>query len=120
MGAIQKQVFGRQGGEKVNCIIYNKKKEILRTIKCPPALREKQLRKNEFIMEGEANDATQKIEFDGFDERGQPINPRVVNKTPKEIQAGKSPEVLFEKRAANITNEQWRDVLHRIDKLEKK
>lgn len=80
-----------------------------------------QAKKGEFVMEGEANDTTQKIEFDGFDEKGQPINPRVVDKSPEEVERDNPPEprLLKGKQPANITNEQWQDVLKRLDKLEK-
>jgi len=72
-------------------------------------------------MEGTANDVTQRIEFDGLDAKGQPINPRVVDKTPEEIEANNPPEpepIPFKKQLAHITNEQWQGVLKRIDKLE--
>lgn len=72
-------------------IIYNKAGEILRNIQCSSAMSKIQAKKDEFIMEGVANDATQKIEFDGFDVDGQPINPRVVDKTPEEIEADNPP-----------------------------
>jgi len=70
-------------------------------------------------MEGKANAVTQKVEFDGFDDDGQPINPRVVDKTPEEIEAEKLPMIPTEKKQAHITNEQWQSVLGRLDKLEK-
>ena len=38
------------------------------------------LESNEAVVEGFANDVTQKVLFDGLDERGQPINPRIVEK----------------------------------------
>ena len=74
----------------------------------------------EFIMEGEADDATQKIDFDGFDVDGQPINPRVVDKTPEEIEADNPTpaSMSLEKKPASITNKQWQDVLRRLRVLE--
>lgn len=102
-------------------IIYNKAGKIFRLVECPPAMSKIQAKKGKFIMEGTANDATQKVEFDGFDVNGQPINPRIVDKTPEEIEAEKPkppPKILFEKRAAAITNKQWQDVLDRLEKLE--
>jgi len=62
-------------------------------------------------MEGSANDETQKIV-------GRGKSRRVVDKTPEEIQAEKSPEMSFEKQPANINNEQWRDVLSKLRALE--
>ena len=103
-------------------IVFNSTKEILRLISSSPAMSLLQAKDGEFIMEGDADDVTQKVEFDGLDEKGQPINPRVVDKTPEEIEAEKPiplPETPFEKRPAYITNEQWQDVQDRLDKLEK-
>ena len=80
-------------------------------MQCPPVLREKQIRENEFIMEGSADDVTQKVV-------GRGKLRRIVDKTPEEMQAEKSPEVSFEKRTVHITNEQWQDVLKRLDKLD--
>ena len=62
-------------------------------------------------MKGTANDVTQKIENPG-------IAGMVVDKTPAEIEAEKPPEISFEKKTAHITNEQWQDVLDRLDKLD--
>lgn len=104
-------------------IIYNKMGEALRIIDSPPSSSLLQVKENEFIMEGGADDATQKIEFDDFDDDGQPINPRVVNKTPAEIARDNPPELLempFKKQPANITKEQLQDVLNRLSKLETK
>jgi len=100
--------------------VYNATKEILRTGGCSDGDFFKQARNSEFVVEGIANDITQKVEFDGLDEKGQPINPRVVDKTPEEIEADNPtpPEISFEKLPAQITNEQWQDVLKRLDKLE--
>lgn len=102
-------------------IIYNKEKTILRTVQCPPTMSKIQAKKDEFIMEGIADDATQKVEFDGFDMDGQPINPRVVDKTPEEIEKEmptNSGSIQCVKPFAHITNEQWQDVLSRLRALE--
>lgn len=102
-----------------NFIIYNKEEKILSTGSC----QDKDLKLQgigNFILEGTANDVTQKVEFDGLDIDGQPINPRVVDKTPAEIEADNPiiPEIPEGQRLAYITNEQWQDVLNRFDKLE--
>ena len=65
-------------------------------------------------MEGMANDVSQKIENPG-------IAGKIVDKTPEEIEAEKPPEpepIPYEKQAAHITNEQWQDVLKRLDKVD--
>lgn len=102
-------------------VIYNQTGKIFRVVIYSSTQRYSQAKEGEFVMEGTANDATQKVEFDGFDADGQPVNPRVVDKTPEEIEADNPtpPEVPVGQRLANITNEQWRDVLKRLNKLEK-
>lgn len=46
----------------------------------------------------------------------------VADETPEEIEADnpKPPKIPFEKQPAYIINEQWQDVLNRINILEKK
>lgn len=104
----------------MNYIVYDKSGKMLRKAICPPSHCLSQAKEDEFIMEGTADDATQKVEFDGFDAEGQPINPRVVNKTPKEIEKDNPtpPEIPKGKRPAHIINAQWQDVLSRIKALE--
>ena len=97
-------------------IVYNLDEKILRTGKCAVKDFPLQAKNGKFVMEGIAKDTTQKIKFDGLDDDGQPINPRVVNKTPEEIEAD-SPVVPTGKQLANITNEQWEDVLKRLEAL---
>ena len=104
----------------MNYIVYDNSGEILRIVVCSPAMSSLQARGGKFVMEGIANGSTQKIEFDGLDEKGRPINPRVINKSPEEIEADNPTpsEISFEKRIAHITNEQWQDILDRLDKLD--
>lgn len=101
-------------------IVFNQIRETLRTGFCLDKDILLQAKESEFVMEGTTNDVTQKIEFDGLDDKGQPVNPRVVDKTPEEIERDnpKTKPIPFEKRSAQITNEQWQDVLDRLDKLE--
>ena len=91
-------------------IIYNEAGEILRVVDCHPTLEQIQAHDGEFILQGEANDVTQKV-----------VGSKIVDKTPQEIAADTytpPPEKQFEKRPAIITNEQWQDVLDRLKKLE--
>lgn len=92
-------------------IVYNKVGEILRTVDCPSSMSKIQAKRGEFIMEGTANDATQKI-----------VDGKVVNKTPEEIKRENptTPEIPKNRRLAYITNEQWQDVLKRLAALEDK
>lgn len=94
--------------------------KILRSVSCPSTQKHLQVKDGSFIMEGKADDATQKVEFDGLDDEGQPINPRVIDKTPEEIEVDNPMllEIPSEKQPANITNEQLQNVLDRLDKLE--
>lgn len=98
-------------------IVYNKDGKILRHGGCPDYNFNLQAQENEFVMEGTANDLKQKVEF-FWDIDHNPIDPRVINKTPEEIEAENPPDVQFEKQIAHITNKQWQDVLVRLDKLE--
>lgn len=98
----------------MNYIIYNTIGEILRTVQCPPTLAKVQLREGEFVMEGKANDVTQKV-----------VGGKVVNKTPEEIERDsptlqESEPIPVEKRPAVITNGQWQDVLNRLKNIEDK
>lgn len=105
-----------------NFIVYNTQGEILQVGLCQNGTFYLQAKAGEFVMKGKANAATQKIKFDGLDADGQPINPRVVDKTPEEMEAEKplEPEpVPIGQQQARITNKQWQDVLDRLDKLEK-
>ena len=102
-----------------NFIVYDKQGKILRPGRCQDNTFYRQAKNDEFIMQGVANDVTQKIEFDdGLDIDGQPINPRVINKTPEEIEIDnptlKYKPPPFEKQQAHITNEQWQDVRDKL------
>ena len=105
----------------MNYIVFDNSGTILRTVVCSPAMIGLQISYGKFVMRGTANDSTQKIEFDGFDSIGQPVNPRVVDKTPEEIEVDNPipPEIPFERKPAHITNEQWQAVQNRISNLEK-
>lgn len=92
-------------------IVYNAEGKIQRTGVCSKKDLLKQAEDGEFVMEGSANDVTQKIVGSGQFRR-------IIDKTPEEIEAEKPPEISFEKRTAHITNEQWQDVLNRLRVLE--
>lgn len=95
----------------MNYIVYNWNGKILRQVQCPSSQKDFQARDGEFVMEGTANDVTQKIKNPG-------IGGVVIDKTPAEIDSEKPPVISFEKQRAHITNEQWQDVLDRLDKLD--
>ena len=100
--------------------VFNNQKEILRTGSCSKRDFLLQIQQGEYITEGFSDTLTQKVEFDGFDDKGQPINPRVVDKTPEEIETDNPtpPKIPFEKQTANITNKQLQDILNRLNTLE--
>ena len=74
----------------------------------------------EFVMEGVADDMTQKMEFDGFDSDGRPINPRAVDKTPAEKLADNPPPRVIpdEDKRANMTRKEVQQLLDRVADLE--
>jgi len=61
-------------------VVYNQEGRILRSGSCQDSTFELQAQEGEFVMEGQANDVTQKFVFDGIDGYGQPVNPRIVDK----------------------------------------
>ena len=106
-----------------NFTVYTAEGKILRAGTCQSIDFDHQAQDDGFVMKGKANGTTQKIEFDGFNVDGQPINPRVVNKTAKEMKAEKEKEesAFPEGRMlAQITNEKWEAILKRLDILEAK
>jgi len=91
-------------------IIYNEAGNILRFGLCPEEAVEAQAGEGEFVMEGVANDITQKV-VDGL----------IVDKTPQEIidDNPPKPEIPYEQQRAFITNWQLQDILNRLEQLEK-
>ena len=102
-------------------VLYNKTtRKITATGHCQPSAFDKQAGDGEFVLEGTANDVTQKVEFDGLDDNGQPINPRVVDKTSAEVERDnpKTKPKPAKKQRAKITNEQLQNILDRLTALE--
>lgn len=93
----------------MNYIVFDSAGKIQRTGVCPPERLPFQANGGEFAIEGTANDVTQKI-----------VDGKVVNKTAEEVETDNPaiPRVSSEKYPANITSEQWQDVLDRIEMLE--
>ena len=94
-----------------NFVVYKKSGKILRAGICLEKDFFLQARDNESVMEGVANDVTQKI-----------VGGRIVDKTPEEIEKDDPtpPEMPESQRPAYVTNERWQGVLDRLDKLEKR
>lgn len=92
-------------------IIHNAMGAILRTVDCPPTVALMQVGFGEFIIEGKANDATQKV-----------VDGKVVDKTQEEIDVDNPPPqiILDEDRCAYISKKQWQAVLDRLSALESK
>jgi hypothetical protein len=103
------------GEEMKDYIVYNKSGRILRTGRVSDKDFEKQVHKGEFIIEGEANELTQKI-----------VDGQVIEKTSAEIQMDKpfeslKPVVLADgEKPAIITRDQWEVILDRVSMLEQK
>lgn len=89
----------------MNFIIYNKSGRILRRVGCPQWMGKHQAHEGEFVLEGTASSITQKI-----------VDGKVVDKTPEEIEADRLPGTPEELMPAQITNEQWQEVLNRLKK----
>jgi len=93
-----------------NYVVYNKLTgEILRTGICSDESIELQALDKETVIEGIANDITQKI-VDGI----------IIDKSPDEISKQKIKRIPHEKQRANITNEQLQSILDRLTILEAK
>ena len=96
-------------------IIYNKMTGVISRVGSCPDLSFQALVENalseEMVIEGTANDLTQKIDVN---------TKEVVDKTPEEIEADKPIEIPFADKAANITNAQLQAIIDRLDALEAK
>ena len=88
-------------------IVYNTNGKILRTGSCQDHMLKKQARINEFVIEGKADDAKQKI-----------VNGKVADKTQAEIDTNKPKPIPEDDMPAHITNKQWRNMQDRITQLE--
>lgn len=95
-----------------NFIVYDKHGKILRSGTCQDNTFYRQAHDGEFVMEGRANDVTQKIINAG-------IKGKIVNRAPQEIKTVNPtpPEISESQRPAYITNEQWQSVLKKLDNL---
>jgi len=93
-----------------NFIIYNEEGAILRTGTCQDSTFNRQAHEGEFVIEGMANDVTQKV-----------VGGKVVDKTPAEIEADNPapPVIPIENQPARITNKQWQNILDRLTAVEK-
>lgn len=94
--------------------IYNSEGKILRSGFCTTSSFKKKAGNGEFVIEGIGNDVTQKVVGSGQSRR-------IVNKSSAEMAGLRIPipkSAPYEKQLANITNEQWQDVLDRLSKLE--
>jgi len=98
-------------------IVYDKQSgKIVRSGLCSDNSYSSQASENESIMQGTADDATQKVETHVD---GMIIYRVIVDKSPDEMPALKSKKIIpLEKKQANITNEQWQAVLNRLAILE--
>ena len=79
---------------------------------------------DQFVVEnvwGKVRDILCKVVFDGFDIKTKlPVNPRIENKTPEELEADKIPDAPVEKRQVGITHEQLQAITDRLAALENK
>ncbi|HDZ39194.1 MAG TPA: hypothetical protein ENH62_13060 [Marinobacter sp.] len=90
-------------------IVHDVTGAIVKTGHCPAKLVKAQARDGEFVIEGIADDRTQKI-----------IGGKVVEKTPAEILADNLPPPVIadEDRPANITKKELTALMKRVQDLE--
>lgn len=93
----------------IRYILFNcRTDQILRVGSCPrEQILNQVLLPDEDVIEGIANDVTQKI-----------VGSKVVDKTSEEIEDQKSIPMPIEDQPAGITNKQWQAALKRIEDLE--
>ncbi len=91
-------------------IVYDKSGKILSTGHCQKSTLSKQAGEGEFVLEGIANDVTQRV-----------VDGEVVDKTTAEIEkdSPKTKVKPFQDKLANITNKQWQSVLDRLVEVER-
>lgn len=97
--------------------VFDNTGKILREISAPESMFALQARPGQFVIEGEVDDRTQKVKFDGISrslaldgvKRGQPINPRIVKKTKAEIKADNPPRPVIpeEEKVKHIKKKDW-------------
>lgn len=92
-----------------NYIVYNTVGKILRVGVCSDQDLSLQKQKNEFVIEGIANDITQKI-----------IDGEIIEKTLQEIDLEKPIPIPFDDKIINVTNKQYQNLLDRLNTLENK
>jgi len=102
-----------------NYIVFNIDEKILRTGGCPGFLMEAQAHgEDEYVIEGKADDAVDKIEIEEFDVFGNPSKVKIKKKTEVELDAEKPVELPESKRRAVITKEKYQNLLDRLKKLD--
>ncbi len=90
-----------------NYIAYDQDGKIQRIGVCSDDALKAQALAGESVMEGVANDISQKI-----------VQGKIVNKTSQEIEADKPPVIAESKLLARITVGQYQSILDRISVLE--
>ena len=102
-----------------NFIIYDLTGTILRCGYCQDGDYDLQVQnESEFITEGEANDAVDKIEIEELDEKGKPVKIKIKKKTPEEIEAERPPEIPEEDMSVMLSKKEYQSILDRLEALE--
>jgi len=95
--------------------------KILKTGAAPSDVSYKQGKSNQFVLlDCFARDNVHKIQVDGWDRNGGPINPRVVDKTPAEIEAEKAlrqQDANSEEMIA-VPKSEFDELIGRVERLE--
>ena len=105
--------------ESISFIVYDAIGKILRTGICPKSVLQVQATgPTEFAIEGEANDAVDKIEIEELDEKGKPVKIKIKKKTPEEIEAERPPEIPEEDMSVMLSKKEYQSILDRLEALE--
>ena len=91
----------------MNYIVYDKTGKILRSVQCPANQADSQIRGDELMLAGTADDLTQKI-----------VHHQITDKTPEEIEAERPPEIPEEDMSVMLSKKEYQSILDRLEALE--
>ncbi|MBN2314463.1 MAG: hypothetical protein JXM79_11075 [Sedimentisphaerales bacterium] len=104
----------------MNYTLFDDAGVIIRSGVCPPGDFERQARPGQFVLEGKGNDAKYKVEFDGLDESGRPVSPRLVEKTESEKAQSRIPTPSEAELPIVLKKKDYDILMKRIENLELK
>lgn len=97
---------------------------IIKTGSAPADVAFKQGKSHQFVLlDVFARDNIHKIQVDKWDDKGKPINPRIVDKTAEEIEAEKRRDSelnVLSDDEITIKKSQFEELVRRVERLENK